>query len=317
MHALHQLNASRKRRRLEAGTLAKIEDQPSPAHAQPSTRLALDDGNVCDAGPSSAILDAADRPASGTDVRGKRRAESGGPWACFSADELRRFPALGKRNFFCVQRHQATALHYDLRLQVDGGLVSWAVPKGLLGMGKDTPQHQAVETTVHPISYAVHEGSDGRVHQPSGTRCGTLLWDIGTYRISAYRPDSSDEESDERRRLGRRRRRADDEDGAHDEAKLRDALVRRKVHLTLSGGRKMTGHTYRLVYTFSGYSTAGKEKKTWMLRPGPGDYSWGRGEEEQYGRSVKTGRTFQEVCAGQVVHCSALWRPDAAVDRTG
>ena len=75
------------------------------------------------------------------------------PWN-FTREELERFPALRSRNFWCVQRHQArgkhghsadcsesarlticrrSALHYDLRMQVDGATASWAVPKGLLG----------------------------------------------------------------------------------------------------------------------------------------------------------------------------------------
>ena len=76
------------------------------------------------------------------------------PWD-FTQDELRMFPALQKRNFWCIQRHQARgrrallsrgclrycmkgpglmlALHYDLRMQLDGTTMSWAVPRGLLG----------------------------------------------------------------------------------------------------------------------------------------------------------------------------------------
>jgi hypothetical protein len=51
----------------------------------------------------------------------------------FSRENIERFPALRRRNFFCIQRHEARALHYDLRLQLDGGTFSWAVPKGLIG----------------------------------------------------------------------------------------------------------------------------------------------------------------------------------------
>lgn len=77
----------------------------------------------------------------------------------FSNDVIEKFPALKKRNFFCMQRHQARALHYDLRLQLDGGTFSWAIPKGLIGMSKDgESSRMAVETTVHPISYTTHEG---------------------------------------------------------------------------------------------------------------------------------------------------------------
>lgn len=54
------------------------------------------------------------------------------PWE-FEERDLLKFPALRKRNFFCIQRHQARALHYDLRLQLDGGTISWAIPRGLIG----------------------------------------------------------------------------------------------------------------------------------------------------------------------------------------
>ena len=78
----------------------------------------------------------------------------------FDAQELAAFPALRTRNFWCIQRHQATALHYDLRLRVGDGMVSWAVPRGLLGLSPGRENSRlAVETSVHPLSYAVHEGT--------------------------------------------------------------------------------------------------------------------------------------------------------------
>ncbi|WOO85738.1 uncharacterized protein LOC62_07G009228 [Vanrija pseudolonga] len=50
----------------------------------------------------------------------------------FTATEIEQFPVLSTRNFWCIQRHQATAHHYDLRMHLNGGLLSWAIPKGLL-----------------------------------------------------------------------------------------------------------------------------------------------------------------------------------------
>lgn len=68
---------------------------------------------------------------------------------------------------FVVQQHDATAMHYDLRLEVDGVLVSWAVPKG--PSYDPVVKRLAIFTTDHDMAYADHEGP--RV----------IVWDRGTY----------------------------------------------------------------------------------------------------------------------------------------
>lgn len=165
---------------------------------------------------------------------------------------------------FVVQRHRARRLHYDLRLEVDGVLVSWAVPKGPTLDPKS--RQLAVHVEDHPIEYIDFEGVIPKGEYGGGD---VIVWDWGTWQPS------------------------DTEDPVR-------AIERGELHFDLHG-EKLAG---RFLLVRRDKDRSGKEQ--WLLLHKNDDHAQSGWDPEDHPRSVKSGRTNEEVAAAP----EALWRSD-------
>lgn len=90
----------------------------------------------------------------------------------------------GKNNIYVIQKHDATHLHYDMRLEINDVLKSWAIPK--------TPPREkgikrlAIQTEDHPIEYASFEGVISEGNYGAGS---VEIWDKGTFKIEENEKD--------------------------------------------------------------------------------------------------------------------------------
>jgi bifunctional non-homologous end joining protein LigD len=90
----------------------------------------------------------------------------------------------GDGNRFVIQEHSATRLHWDLRLEHDGALASWAIPNGLPWAPKDN--RKAVHTEDHPLEYLEFHGEIPKGNYGAGTM---TIWDQGRYDVLKWEPE--------------------------------------------------------------------------------------------------------------------------------
>jgi bifunctional non-homologous end joining protein LigD len=173
---------------------------------------------------------------------------------------------------FVVQRHRATRLHYDFRLEIDGVLVSWAVPKGpTLDPGV---RRMAVHVEDHPLEYFDFEGVIPARQYGAGD---VIVWDWGTWEPEAETPDPAAAIE-------------------HGELKLRVAGQKLRGRFTIVRTSRRPGSAPRTAFEDD-------EGEQWLLIHKRDEHAVPGWDAEDHPRSVRSGRTNDEVKA----NAPALW----------
>jgi DNA ligase D-like protein (predicted 3'-phosphoesterase) len=164
-----------------------------------------------------------------------------------------------KNPIFVIQKHDASRLHYDFRLEVDGVLKSWAIPKG----PSTNPREKRLAARVedHPLDYADFEGVIPEGQYGAGK---VIVWDKGTYRN--IRTDKQGHE-----------------------ITMRRALQMGAVEVWLEG-KKIRGG-YALIQT----RMRGQEKNWLLVKMKDKASRSGREPTKSEPKSVLTGRTIEEI----------------------
>jgi bifunctional non-homologous end joining protein LigD len=166
---------------------------------------------------------------------------------------------------FVIQKHAASHLHYDLRLELEGVMKSWAVPKG--PSLDPSVKRLAMEVEDHPMDYNEFEGTIPQGEYGGGT---VMLWDRGTYAPDEKRSNETDEKA------------------------IRRGYRSGKLSFTFHGDR-LRG-SYALVRTRGG----DEEKPQWLLIKHRDDQADEKRDlTAEVTTSVASGRTMEEIAQGK------------------
>jgi bifunctional non-homologous end joining protein LigD len=183
------------------------------------------------------------------------------------------------RRRFVVQRHRATRLHYDIRLEIDGVLVSWAVPKGPT-LDPDA-RRMAVHVEDHPVEYFDFEG----VIPPRQYGAGdVIVWDWGTWEPEQETPDPA---------------------VAIDKGELKFRAFGEKL-----AGRFTIVRTSRKPGSAPRTAFEDDEGEQWLLIKKRDEHAVAGWDAEDHPQSVRSGRTNDEVKA----NAPAIWVSEAPVE---
>ena len=161
---------------------------------------------------------------------------------------------------FVIQKHDASHLHYDFRIEVDGVLKSWAVPKG--PSTDPSVKRLAMMVEDHPYDYRTFEGIS-----PSGYGAGTVLvWDEGTYQAA---------------------------EGNFDDKKSMEKELRRQLH---AGKIKIELHGKKLRGVWTLVKSPGRGENAWLLIKVKDRFASAKDVTDK-DRSVISGKSLEQIAA--------------------
>ena len=188
------------------------------------------------------------------------------------------------RHRFVVQRHDATRLHYDFRLEMEGVLKSWAVPKGPSLDPAD--KRLAMQVEDHPVSYYDFEGTIPEGNYGGGT---VMVWDAGTWEPLSPVPVNGEYVP-----------------GTEKEAAAMLAKGDLKFRLK---GKRLKGD-FALVHIKA--SRPGSKGNEWLLIKKKDDHVVAGFDIDEYDTSILTGRTMAQIAGDEG---SAEWKSSRPASR--